>query len=198
MASAGFPRPRIVLGDDDIAVLSNGVRILALRELGDRDVAEEVVQETLVRTLEALDSERIGDRDRLGAFVRGVARHVIVDEMRRRGRAADLPGDPPDRTTERDALTALVRSEDRAAVHTALDRLSRTDRDLLELSFMDGLTPRDIAARTDEPAERVRKRKSRALARLRAAFLAEGHDSGPSPTDEVEADIRIGSKRGQP
>ena len=56
-----------------------GLRIMALRALGDPEAAEEAVQETLVRALEALREGRPRDPEKLGAFVRGIARHVIAE-----------------------------------------------------------------------------------------------------------------------
>ena len=44
------------------------------------------------------------------------------------------------------------------------------DRDLLGLCYFEGLTAVEIADRLGEPPERIRKRKSRAVERLRQAL----------------------------
>jgi RNA polymerase sigma factor (sigma-70 family) len=80
----------------------------------------------------------------------------------------------------------LITGEERDRVRQALTQLSATDRDILHLSFFEALTPVEIADRLGEPALRIRKRKSRALRRLRQAFLrgAEtGHESRSAQTD---------------
>lgn len=150
-----------------------GLQIMALRALGDPEAAEEAVQETLVRALEAVRDGRPRDPEKLGAFVRGIARHVIADIQRGRRRSAPLQAVPETEhgTGRDDALTALVTAEERERVRLALTQLSAGDRDILHLSFFEGLTPVEIAERLGEPALRIRKRKSRALRRLREAFL---------------------------
>jgi RNA polymerase sigma-70 factor (ECF subfamily) len=166
-----------------------GLQIMALHALGDPEAAEEAVQETLVRALEALRNGRPRDPEKLGAFVRGIARHVIADAHHARQRSAPLDAVPE---TERgirsdDPLSALITDEERNRVRRALARLSPADRDILHLSFFEGLTPVEIAERIGEPALRIRKRKSRALRRLREAFsrgAGTGHESGSSKTDE--------------
>lgn len=169
--------------------LRSGLQIMALRALGDLEAAEEVVQEALVRALEALRDGRPKDPEKLGAFVRGIARHVIADTRKALGRSIPLEaiseatlnpgGDNP--------LSALVTAEERGRVRQALSLLSAADRQVLHLSFFNGLTPAEIAERLGEPALRIRKRKSRALRRLRRAFLSGGrecHESSSSQTDE--------------
>ena len=81
----------ILLEEQQIALLENGVRIIALRELGDRDAADDVVQETLARTLKALASEQLRDPLRLGAFVRGIAHNVIADVIRKKTKRGTEP-----------------------------------------------------------------------------------------------------------
>jgi RNA polymerase sigma-70 factor (ECF subfamily) len=149
---------------------------MALRALGDPDAAEEAVQETLVRALEALRDGRLSDPDKLGPFVRGIARHVIADIHRAHQRSVPLhvvPDGEPASTSD-DPLTALITTEERSRVRLALTQLSAGDRQILHMSFFEGLTPAAIAERLGEPALRVRKRKSRALARLRRALLPRG------------------------
>jgi RNA polymerase sigma factor (sigma-70 family) len=166
-----------------------GLRIMALRALGDPEAAEEAVQETLVRALEALRDGRPRDPDKLGPFVRGIARHVIADAHQARRRTAPLDAVPETErgTANDDPLSALITDEERNRVRRALAQLSPADRDILHLSFFEGMTPVDIAERLGEPALRIRKRKSRALRRLREAFsrgAGTGHESSPSRTDK--------------
>ncbi|HEY4217273.1 MAG TPA: sigma-70 family RNA polymerase sigma factor [Gemmatimonadaceae bacterium] len=172
------------LSPQQLDTLANGIRIIALRRLGDADAARDVVQETMTRLLDALAKDQLRDADRLGAFVRGIALHVIADHQRAAARLAPLSDDlVPDGRI--DSLDGLVRDEDVARLRDALARLSETDRDVLHLTFIENLSPRAVAARLREPAERIRKRKSRALERLRAAFFGDGvgHDSKPAATE---------------
>lgn len=149
--------------------LRHGLQIMALHALGDREAAEEVAQESLVRALEALRDDRVRKPENLGAFVRGVARHVIADTCRgyRRSVPLDVVGSQPGTSADQDPLSVLVTKEELRRVHGALGQLSAPDRTLLRLCFFEGLAPTEIAERSGEPAPRIRKRKSRALKRLR-------------------------------
>ena len=173
---------------DALEHLRPGLELLALRALGSLDASREAVQETLTRAVVALANGRPSDPEKLPAFVAGIARHVIVDAVRAQRRVVPLDtlpaGDHP--TSEADALTALVSAAERTRVREALAQLAAPDRELLRLCYFEGLTPNEIAGRLGEPADRVRKRKSRALERLRQAFRSEpGHDERWSPTHSL-------------
>jgi RNA polymerase sigma factor (sigma-70 family) len=140
---------------------------MAFRRLRDRDDVNDAVQETLARTLAALQEGRIRDGVSIGAYAHGVAMNVIADIYRSRARGAHAALDLEIPDPSPCPLTHLVRSEDCAAVRTALARLDRLDRDILISCFVHGESVASLAARTGEPAERLRKRKSRAIARLR-------------------------------
>ncbi len=166
--------------------LASGLRIVALRALGHEEDAADAVQETLARAIEAVRKDRIPPGVSLPAFVHGIARHVIADVLRRRGREHD--GLEPDRLAAAapSPLDHLVRAEELERVQRALARLPHRDRDLLRRCFVDGERLVDIARDLGEPAERVRKRKSRALERLREMVARDtsGHVRGPDPTLE--------------
>ena len=168
--------------------LRPGLRVIATCALGNADAADEAVQETLARAVTALSNGQLTDPAKLGAFVAGIARHVIADALRARRRVISLenvsPADHP--ASDGDALGALVTATERSRVRTALAALPQDDRELLRLCYFDGLTPGEIAARLGEPAERVRKRKSRALERLRRAFHGEPGHAERSSTTEFE------------
>lgn len=172
-----------------IDIIRNGLRIMALRALGDVDAADDVAQEALLRALSSVTPEIAMDSVRLGAFVGGIARHVIADVRRARARAQSRHADLQIvGAAEEDALSRLIGSQDRQRVRSALERLTAADQMILRASFFEGLTPSEIAERLDQPPERVRKRKSRALSRLRGIFeRTEGHESVslPSMTGEI-------------
>ena len=89
--------------------LRSGLRLIALRSLSEADAAEEVVQETLARGLDALDNGRLDDPEKLGAYFRGICHHVIVDTIRARQRTTSLDAVPerPDGNPNGDALHTL-------------------------------------------------------------------------------------------
>ncbi len=164
--------------DDRLAgqldVLRSGVRIMALRALGDADLADDVAQETVARVLAAIEDGRVQQPESLGGFAHGVARHVLSDVIRERERQLSMDAlDPASRDPPMvgcDPLEMLVRLETENGLRAALRQLSDRDRDLLRLSYFDGLKPAQIAERMGVAVTRIRMRKSRALERLRRAF----------------------------
>jgi RNA polymerase sigma factor (sigma-70 family) len=165
------PRPDEALDADQLELLRSGLYLIALRALRNSAAAEEAAQESLTRAVVALRENRLRDPEKLGAFVRGIARHVIMDALRssRRVGPSEAVNEAVDPVP--DALEHVVSSDERARLHAALGGLRAIDRELLRLCFFEGLTPDDIARRLGEPAERIRKRKSRALERLRQVLV---------------------------
>jgi RNA polymerase sigma-70 factor (ECF subfamily) len=178
-----------VASDADLELLRSGIRLMALRALGDPDAAEEVAQESLSR---ALDVIRCPEKTaNLGAYVAGIARHVIADRFRATARIVSIDSVNADtlRDDGTDVLTALCSEGELASVRLALRELSQEDRDLLRLCYFDGLTPTEVAKRTGVRADRIRQQKLRALLRLRIAFdgrSRDGHAGGLSSRIHVD------------
>jgi RNA polymerase sigma factor (sigma-70 family) len=184
-----MPERTPVLADEELTVLRSGLRIVALRSLGDPEAAEEAAQETIVRGLEALENDRLDDPENPGAYFRGILRHVIADTLRHRRRVISLEGaeDLPDPNPTSDALHALISKEQKEAVVRVLTELSPRARECLHLCFYVGLPPREVAVRLGEPGPRIRKRRSRALKQIREILLreagpVESHESSRPPT----------------
>lgn len=173
----------------ELEVLRAGIRLMALRALGNSEIAEEVAQETLVRAFHALRTSR---PERLGPFVAGIARHVIADIIRAKPREVSLDALTPDSEAQAgpDPLVALCEESERVRVQEALAQLAPNDRDVLRLSFFEGLSPTEIARRLGTPPERIRQRKLRALARLREAFDGAGERTSSRHADAAAPTIK--------
>lgn len=180
-ADAALPDPAVARLP---RTLAGGLEIVAIRALGNSDDARDAVQETLARALDALRDNRVPADVPVEAFVYGIARHVITDVHRRRVRergAVEDPGTLP--APGPSALEALMHAEERETVARALAGLSAADRALLECCFVHGERVAAIAARMGEPADRIRKRKSRALERMREVLCrsAGSHETPQVP-----------------
>lgn len=82
-----------------------------------------------------------------------------------------LPVDPGE--TADHAELVVDRLDDKYAIvviATVLQKLSRRDRDVVQLCVIEGLTPSEVAAASGEPASSVRSRLSRALGRARIEY----------------------------
>jgi len=160
--------------DAQIASLVDGLEIVATRRLRNRDDAHDVVQETISRLLDRVRVGAIATEAELAPVAWGIAHHVIADMLRERARLDEAPADVA--CSAPGPLDQLVTADEVTAVRTALRRLSADDQALLHRCFVHGERIGEIAAELGEPAERLRKRKSRALQRL--AALLPGCHSG--------------------
>ena len=111
------------------------------RRLGDRDWAEELVQETFLRALRHEDVSN--ERAWLFAVASNLARDEVRRQIRRRGHLQLLADEA--RAAEAEAPTPeFERAEDAAAARRALDGLEERDRHALLLRE-EGLSYEEIA-----------------------------------------------------
>lgn len=173
--------------EEELLQLRNGLEVIVSRRLGGGADAQDAVQEIMMRALVAVRGGRVRDVASLPAFVHGIARHVTVDVMRGRcRRGGDVPF--PDTLAARDpgTLESLIRRQEIDAAADALRQLDTEEQSLLRRIFIDGHSIVEIARALGVPAERLRKRKSRALRRLRALLRnADGHVLHGSPKKDT-------------
>ena len=168
----------------ELPALVPRLEIIMRRALGGGEDARDAVQEVLQRALAAL-SRGHEIQVALGAFVYGIAQHVIADVLRERSRAAGASHAVDGLVApEHHPLDELIDAQQRDHVSRALRHLRPEERTLLERCFVRGETVAEIARQTGERADRIRKRKSRALERLRDVLSRPGHTFGAEPTQE--------------
>ena len=165
--------------------LTRGLTLLALRALGTADDAQEAVQEIIARAVEAIQVGRVPSDVPLAAFAYGIARHVLADAQRRRRKESTHvdPSLTPLASAQPSPLESLIRQEELERVRAALNRLTRDERRLLTQCFAQGESIQHLAERAGLPPDRLRKRKSRALKRLRLLLHDKfGHAHRTEPT----------------
>ena len=138
----------------------------ATSALGDRELAEEVVQDVFAQLW-----RHSNDYDKRRASVRtwlyAIARNRIIDAHRR---AAVRPKRADDENVLEGAAevdAALDQAVLRWQVTAALARLSPQHREVIRLAHYGGLTMREIADKTGVPIGTVKSRTSYALRHLR-------------------------------
>lgn len=140
---------------------------LARGLLGSRAEAEDVAQEATLQAYLGLPDLR--DPERFGAWLCGISTNLAKMQLRQtRGRLVPLDG-VDGRLVDEDALEARERL---AAIHDALDCLTRSERETVLLHYVGGLTTPEIALRRGERAGAVRVRLHRARQRLQGALGA--------------------------
>jgi RNA polymerase sigma-70 factor (sigma-E family) len=129
---------------------------------GDRDAAEDLVQESLARA--AQHWSRV-DLPRADAYVRRILYTRSIDAWRWRRRQPD-----PVEVTERDAapsLDATVGADDRITLDAALARLTPRQRAVLVLRFYEDRSEVETAVLLGCSVSTVKSQSRHALARLR-------------------------------
>jgi len=186
----------------------------AFRRLGDRQLAEEVLQDTY---LALWDRAELYDpaAGSLLAWLSTIARNRAVDRLRALGRrpnalplSAMVDDDEADdrgmdralaqgevvggSMTDTDPVVVADRAALRAEIRVALDRLPAAERQVLELAYYHDLTQTEIATRLGWPLGTVKTRTRRALLRLRAALATSlGPDVALVPAQLAELDASV-------
>lgn len=141
---------------------------LCRRILGNDADADDALQEALIAIARGLAAGRFDGRASFGTWAYRVTTNACLDELRRRGRRPDVPGDEhlerlaPDGSTGIESAAAA-----RLDVEAALTRLPPDFRAAVVLRDLCGLDYAEIAEILSIPSGTVRSR----IARGRAALV---------------------------
>jgi RNA polymerase sigma-70 factor (ECF subfamily) len=102
------------------------------------------------------------------AWLFGIARNAALDELRRRGRQAELTTEPVD-AESLGASESTEDSERRLAISAALERLEPHERELVALKFFAGLANVEIARVLGISESNAGTKLHRAMTKLREA-----------------------------
>ena len=111
------------------------------------------------------------DPRRLGAFVNGVCKNVILEFLHKKSRDTPAPDDFPE--TKDGALLAdesLINAERKKVVNKILATLSKKDQEILRMVFFEELDREEIARRLGTNSGNVRVLLHRAKLRFEEAF----------------------------
>jgi RNA polymerase sigma-70 factor (ECF subfamily) len=150
---------------------------LALKMLGERNTAEEIVQEAYWRVWKRASTFEL-QRGQFTAWLFGIVHNLAIDELRRRRVRPNAVStdaedeailDLPDREVDvAEQAFQLVTGEQ---VRLALRNLPDAQRSVIELAYFEGLTHQEIAARLGEPIGTIHTRARLALQKLRETLL---------------------------
>jgi RNA polymerase sigma-70 factor (ECF subfamily) len=148
------------------------VYTLAMRIVGDAELAREVLQDTFIRSWDGRATYD-AQRGRVAWWLMGIARNRAVDLLRSRSHQARLreqggtaAAEPraADRAGTEDLTDAVSL---RNAVVNALRALSPSQRQAIELAYYGGRTQVEVAQELGEPLGTVKSRTREAMDRLR-------------------------------
>jgi RNA polymerase sigma-70 factor (ECF subfamily) len=149
---------------------------IGLKRLGDRSLAEEVVQEVFLkvwRSSHTFDPSR----GSFSTWLYRVTRSVALDLHRKRVRRINSVSDGnAQMATTPDPSPGPQESVDDSwlswRVSRALERLSAAHQEVIELAYFQGLTQTEISKQTGIPLGTVKTRTSSALRHLRQGLRA--------------------------
>jgi RNA polymerase sigma-70 factor, ECF subfamily len=143
-----------------------------------RAEAEDLVQETCLRALRAIDGLR--DQASVKSWLFTILRNIWLSQLRQRRTAPDLieldsdekgPNGPADAT--QDPHTDYLSKLESERVRTAIQQLPVEFREIIVLREYEELSYQEIAALLDCPPGTVMSRLARARSRLRELLLGD-------------------------
>jgi RNA polymerase sigma-70 factor (ECF subfamily) len=152
---------------------------VALRILGQADLAEEVVQETFWSVWRRSRTFQTGS-GKVASWIFGIAHNLSVDELRRqRSRPQsvyDTEATPVLRGREDDRMDVAaeaIENERGRVIGAALQQISAEQREAIELAYFGGLSQSEIAERLQSPIGTIKTRIRLGLRKLRDVLLAQ-------------------------
>lgn len=155
------------------ATYSGYVMAIALRILGNREEAEEVVQDVFWRLWKS-GLRYDPTRGRFTTWLFAVARNRALDSLRKRRRAptSNPISAVPELQAPDDPEGDASRVEQRATIRAALRALPEHQRQAIELAYYRGLTHREISELIGEPLGTIKSRIKRGMDQLKGSFRA--------------------------
>jgi RNA polymerase sigma-70 factor (ECF subfamily) len=174
----------------DLSEYLDGLYSYALMLSRNRTEAEDLVHETCLRAIRAIESLR--DDTSAKSWLFTILRNLWFNQLRQRRPAPeivelDLDGTGPNGAADnaKDPHETYVNNIEQEQVRTAIDQLSGESREIIILRGFEGLSYQEIAAILECPSGTVMSRLARARRKLRdllflntvgAAIGEESHD----------------------
>jgi len=160
---------RIAVGDREAEAemcrrMGRRIWLYGLRHLRSSSAADDLVQQVLLKILEALRNARVREPDKLAQFVLGTCRMTVLDQRRRSRRQEELlamfAGDLAP------ALPPIPRLEDRQLAQ-CVQALKERERSVVVMTFYDDQTAAETAHALGTSESHVRVIRHRAIQQLR-------------------------------
>jgi len=145
------------------------VRRYGLKHLRDDQAASDLMQQVLLVTIEALRAGKLRDPERIGSFVFGTCRMVVLELRRGGARRERLLMEYADDVPMSDASVAPRLDHERVA--KCLDQLSERERAVLLMTFYEEKPAAEVGGMLKLSEGNVRVIRSRGLGRLRDCVM---------------------------
>ncbi len=159
-----------------VAHFSSVIRIAMRYRLRSWQLIEDIRQETFLRVLNFLRSDRSLDNpERLGAYVHSVSVNVMLELLRASTRHPPLPEESqqyPDSKMHTDG--AVVNRERKEMVSQVLNQLAPKDRDILRSLYLEETNKDEVCERFEVDRDYLRVLVHRAKLRFREVYERQG------------------------
>jgi RNA polymerase sigma-70 factor (ECF subfamily) len=154
----------------------NVIRLSLRYRLRSWDLIEDIRQETFLRVLNFVRSDRSLDHpERLGAYVHSVSMNVMMELLRASTRHPPMSDDAGNVADGRlNTETGLVTRERKELVRAVLAELAEKDREILRAVFLEEADKSDVCKRFKVDRDYLRVLLHRAKVRFRDAFEKSG------------------------
>jgi RNA polymerase sigma-70 factor, ECF subfamily len=143
---------------------ANDIFRFAVLKVSSREVALDISQDVFMRYWQQLRLGTLIENDR--ALLYTIARNLVIDWYRKRKeRSLDALAEDGYEFASEDHRSTLEHAEVREVLDTVRE-LDEPSREALTLRFVDGMSPKDIAALSGETANAVSVRINRALKKV--------------------------------
>jgi len=156
----------------DILPLKNELFRLALRITQNREEAEDVVQETMLKVWNR--REQWAQLESIEAFCLTICRNLSLDKLRRMDNQAQSLGDdidPTDHSHGSNPEQVAIQNERSEMVHKIINELPERLRTCMQLRDIEGKSYRDIAAILDITEQQVKVNIFRARQAVREKYI---------------------------
>ncbi|GAC1546646.1 MAG: sigma-70 family RNA polymerase sigma factor [Herpetosiphon sp.] len=142
------------------------VFVVALRIVGDRQVAEEVTQDAFLRCWNGIERYQ-PSQGTFASWLLSIARHRAIDELRSRRNTESNQSVPFDETFSRATHDPGDDAETRGDVRSALAQLPTEQRRVIDLVYWTGMSRVEVAEHLKVPLGTVHTRLRLGMAKLR-------------------------------
>ncbi|MBL8046351.1 MAG: sigma-70 family RNA polymerase sigma factor [Anaerolineales bacterium] len=141
--------------------------------LGERPQAEDLTGEVFLHMLDALPNYRATAPFR--AWLYRIARNLLIDHYRKHNHAQRVPLETAEAqpAPETDVLNLAERRITLNRLQAALNQLDETQREVVTLRFLAGLSLQETAAALEKTEAAIKALQHRGLAALRQALTSE-------------------------
>ncbi|HEX5826084.1 MAG TPA: sigma-70 family RNA polymerase sigma factor [Candidatus Limnocylindrales bacterium] len=156
------------------------VRRFLRHQLGDADLAEELLQRTFLKMIESLPRYQARGLP-FGAWVFRISRNAVIDHRRTSHPAVSLEATAERPSDIGDPVASAERDQDRARLRTALDALPPDQREVLVWRFFAELSPAETAVLMGRSNGAVRVLQHRAMVSMRELLGSDEAPDGGTP-----------------